>query len=455
MMPIRHILLALGLCLMAPAQAGVRHDLVDPDLAATIDGEPLSNRFVDVMHRIALPGDPTITRAAVVQALVDDRLVARHARATDPHGHLIEDNKVAFSPAMQIEQAMVSNLQAGFREQLEARLKREKGKGLDGLVFAETSPTPAQWGSVFPSKPGLLLEYALDARARAAAAKIVLMRYRLGKEAPGRLTLLDVYDAQNIQGRNELHARNDRFAIEQARLLFKHRFILHWARTSPEGLGEADFAVFRRAMEDRLVHGGWMAHLGVAADIHDDPQHLKDLQAKVTPEEVRAYYDSHRDEFRRIEKVKARHIRVQDEATARKVEARLQKGESFAALVQEFSQAEDAASGGDLGWIVHGDKVHGWLDSLAFLQQPGVPSRPVRLPGAAGEEPGWEILVVDERVMGWQPVDSESVRYLASQSIARDKALAEYRDAVEQVRREADLRLHSGLSPLARPRESK
>ncbi|MCC2636622.1 MAG: hypothetical protein K0Q68_341 [Moraxellaceae bacterium] len=454
MMPIRHILLALGLCLMAPAQAGVRHDLVDPALAATVDGEPLSNRFVDVMHRIALPGDPSITRAAVVQALVDDRLVARHARATDPDGHLIEDNKVAFSPAMQIEQAMVSNIQAGFRDKLEARLKREKGGMLNQLIIAEAQPTGPQWNSVFSAKPGLLLEYALDAKGRAAAAKVVLLRYRLGKAAPARLTLLDVYDAQNIQGRNELHARNGDFAIEQARLLLKNRFILDWAR-SPAGFGEADFAVFRRAMEDRLVHGGWMAHLGVAADIHDDPQHLKDLQAKVTPEEIRAYYDSHRDEFRRIEKVKARHIRVQDEATARKVEERLKKGEVFAALVTVFSLAADAASGGELGWIVHGEKAHGWLDSLAFLQQPGVPSRPVRLPGVAGEEPGWEILVVDERVMGWQPVDSESVRYLASQSIARDKALAEYRSALERVRREADLRLHPELSPLARPRESK
>ncbi|MDF2445626.1 MAG: hypothetical protein K0S46_862 [Moraxellaceae bacterium] len=453
-MPIRFLLLALGLSLALPAAAGVRHDLANPALAATVNGEPLSSAFVDLMHGIALRGDPGLTRAAVVQALIDDRLIAAHARATDPHEHLIEDNKVAFSPAMQIEQAMVANLQAGFRDRLEARLKREKGGALEGVILAEMAPTPAQWNSVFSKDPGLLLEYSLDEKARLAAGKIVLMRYRFGKEAPGQVTLLEVYDAQNIQGRNQLHGRSAAFAAEQARLLLKNRYILHWAQ-SAEGMGADDFTLLRRAIEDRLVHGGWMAHLGVAADIHDDPQHLKELQASVTQDEIRAYYETHRDDFRRIEKVKARRIRVADEARAREVEAALKQGGNFEALAKQFSIAPDAATGGDLGWIKHGEKAHGWLDSMAFLQQPGQPSRPARLPGAEGEEPGWEILLVEERVMGWQPVDSESVRYLASQAIAKQKAMDEYRGTLERVRREADIRLQPELAPLARPQGKK
>ena len=451
-MSVPSVLLALGLCLAPVASAEVRHDLADPALAALVNGEALSNAFVDVMHGIALRGDASVTRATVVQALIDDRLVAAHARAGDDHDHLIENNKVGFTPDMQVEQAMVANIQAGFRDRLEARLKREKGGALNGLILAERAPTAAEWAAVLGPQQGLRAEYALDARGRTAAARVVLLRYRFDAGAPAQVTLLDVYQAQNVQGRNELHARNALFAADQARLLMKHRYILRWAK-SAEGFGPADFEVFRRAMADRLVHGGWMAHLGVAADIHDDPQYLKDLQAKVTREEILAYYEAHRDEFRRIEKVRARHLRVADEATARQLGVRLQKGEDFAALAREASLAPDAANGGDLGWIVHGEKAHGWLDSLAFLQQPGVPSRPVRLPGAPGEEPGWEILLVEERVMGFQPVDSESVRYLASQAVAKHKAVAEYHATVERLRREADIRLHAELSPLARPRE--
>lgn len=453
-MSLRFLLLALGLCLALPAYADTRYDLEDPALAGTVNGEPLSTVFVDLMHRIAAKGDPDIARATVVQALLDDRLIAAHARASsEPGEHLIEENKVVFSPEMQIRQAMVSNLQAGFRQQMEARLKREKGGSLNGVILSERAPTAAEWRAMLGPDQGLRAEYALDAKGRAAADRVVLLRYRFGQDAPGKVTLLEVYDGQNVQGRELLHARNDAFAADQARLLLKQRWILRWGQ-SDEALGAADFAVFARAMEDRLVHTGWMAHLGVAVDIHDDPQHLKDLQAQVTPEEIRAYYEANRDEFRRIEKVRARHVRVKDEATANKLAERLQQGASLADLAREHSIAADAASGGDLGWIVHGEKAHGWLDSLAFLQQPGKPGRPVRLPGAAGEEPGWEIMLVEERVMGWQPLESESVRYLASQAIAKHKALAEYRGTVERLRREATIRLHPELSPLARPQEA-
>lgn len=452
-MILRPLLLALGLCLVAPVHAEIRHDLADPVLAATVDGEPLSNAFVDLMHAIARKGDPGITRATVVHALIDDRLIARHARATVTDGHLIEENRVAFSPEMQIRQAMVSNLQAGFREKMEARLKKEKGGNLEGTILAEHAPSAVEWDAVLGKDTGLRAEYDLDDKGRAAAARVVLLRYRFGQEA-GRVTLRDVYEAQNVQGRNLLHSRNNAFTSDQARLLLKQRWILRWG-ASPEGLGKADFAVFARAMEDRLVHTGYMAHLGVAVDIHDDPQHIKDLQAKVTADEVRAHYEAHRDDFQRIEKVRARHIRVKEEALAQALFERLQKGESAEALARQYSLAADAASGGDLGWIVHDDRTHGWMSSLAFLQKPGVPGRPVRLPGTPGEEPGWEIMVVEERVMGYHPADSETVRYLAGQAIARQKAMAEYRDIVDKLRRDAAIRLHPELSPLARPQEVK
>lgn len=451
-MTLRPLLLALGICLAGTAFAEVRHDLADPALAATIDGEPMSNAFVDLMLRIAQKGDATITRAKVVDALIDDRLAGTYARTLKTAEPLVEDNKVGFSPDMQLTQAMVSNLQAGFRESLEARLAREKGGSLNGTIVAERAPTAAEWTAVVGSQATLREENRLDDKERAAAAKVVLLRYRFGKEAPVGISLLEVYDAQNVQGRNQLHARNDAFVREEARQLLKQRWILRWGQ-SPEGLGAADFAVFRRAMQDRLLHTGWMAYLGVAADIHDDPQHLKDLQAKVTPEEIRAYYEANKDEFRRIEKVKARHLRVADEATANGLVERLHKGESFEALARQYSLDPDAASGGDLGWIVHGEQAHGWLDSLAFLQKPGIPSKPVRLPGPKGSQPGWEVILVDDRVMGYQPPDSESVRYLASQAVAKQKALAEYRGTLDRLRHDADIRLHPDLSPLARPKE--
>lgn len=433
------LLSLLGLALSPATLAAVRHDLNEPALAARVNGEPLSQSLVSTLLGIAQRGDGAVTRATVLQALIDDRLAAMHARSVAGES-LIEDNKVGFSPATQVDQAVVASVQAGFRDRLEASLKRERGGTLDGVIQAEHAPTAAEWRAVLGPDNGLRAEYLLTLSESEAATRVTLLRYRFAHEAPAQITLRDVYEGQNVQGRNQLHARNAEFALGQARELVKRRYILRWAR-SAVGLGATDFAVFRRAIEDRLVHGGWMAHLGVAADIHDDPQHLKDLQARVTPEEVRAYYDAHRDEFRRIERVRARHIRVRDEAAAQGLLARLGQGEAFADLARELSVATDAASGGDLGWIVHDGQRQDWRDSLAFLQSPGQPSRPVRMPGAAGEAPVWEILLVEEREMGWQPADSESVRYLASQAIARQQALVDYRATLARLREAADIRL--------------
>ncbi|MFN3587380.1 MAG: peptidylprolyl isomerase, partial [Moraxellaceae bacterium] len=121
-----------------------------------------------------------------------------------------------------------------------------------------------------------------------------------------------------------------------------------------------------------------------------------------------------------------------------------------AALAREFSQAESAAKGGDLGWVVHGDTLASWIESIAFVQKPGVVSKPFRSPGPAGGASVWEILLVEERIEGLQPEDSESVRYTAAQAIARRKAVQQYNDTRRRLLQAADVRLAPALKLPAR-----
>lgn len=431
------------------ASAATRHDLDTPGLAATINGDVLPESVVSIMQTLAQKKDNKASRADVVHALIDDRLLAARARQDYSVAELMEDNKVAYKPEVQLQQALVADIQSAFSQPLTAAVKAEKGGGLKGLVSLEREPSAADWNAVLGAQPKMLLEYALDEKGQAAAAKVFLLKYRLDRKTTGSISLLDVYEAQNVQGRNQLHARDSSYAVAQARLLLEQRYVLHWAQTR-SGLSATDYAVFRRAVADRLLRDGWMALTGVSSDIHDDTENLKQLAAAVSPEEIRSYYEKNREQFRRIEKVKARHIRLADEKTAEAAFARLQQGESFDAVAKAVSLADDAGKGGDMGWIIHGEKAASWLDSLAFVQTPGVASKPFRSPGRPGESPAWEILLVEERVEGWQPVESESVRYVAAQAIARQKAMQAYRDTLEQVRREADIRLHPGLAPMAR-----
>jgi hypothetical protein len=77
---------------------------------------------------------------------------------------------------------------------------------------------------------------------------------------------------------------------------------------------------------------------------------------------------------------------------------------------------------------------------LAFVQPVTIPSRPVRTPNGQ-----WEILLVSEKDEGYQPVDSDSVRYVASQTIARQKAAAEYRKIRMTLIKQADIHIQKSF----------
>jgi len=86
-------------------------------------------------------------------------------------------------------------------------------------------------------------------------------------------------------------------------------------------------------------------------------------KVEVTEEEIKAYYDSHTNFFKKPGQVRASHILIKvepganekDKAKARekieKIRQRLVKGEDFGALAREFSQCPSSAKGGDLNYF--------------------------------------------------------------------------------------------------------
>ena len=145
--------------------------------------------------------------------------------------------------------------------------------------------------------------------------------------------------------------------------------------------------------------------------------------------EIKSYYESHQDEFKTPEMVKARHILIkvgsisgtEKEALKAKAENILQKikdGEDFSKLASEFSDDQATkVKGGDLGFFVRGRMVKSFED-VAFSLKNGEVS------GIVETQYGYHIIKVDERKdPSIEPFDTakEKINQKLIQNLTRSK----------------------------------
>jgi peptidyl-prolyl cis-trans isomerase D len=100
--------------------------------------------------------------------------------------------------------------------------------------------------------------------------------------------------------------------------------------------------------------------------------------AEPTEAELADLYAQEEERFKQPEQRRARHILVDDEATALAVKARLDQGEDFAKLAAELSKdGGSAENGGDLGLVAKGVMV-GPFDDAMFSMKPDEVRGPVK-----------------------------------------------------------------------------
>lgn len=117
-------------------------------------------------------------------------------------------------------------------------------------------------------------------------------------------------------------------------------------------------------------------------------QILKDV--KVDEDEVKDYYEAHKEMFVKPESVKASHILVGTKEEANELKEKIEGGLEFAEAAMENSNCPSSAQGGNLGEFTKGQMVPEF-EEAAFSLEVGTVSEPVETAH------GFHLILVEEK----------------------------------------------------------
>lgn len=161
-------------------------------------------------------------------------------------------------------------------------------------------------------------------------------------------------------------------------------------------------------------------------------------KAKVEDSELKTYYDSHQEEFRQNEEVRASHILVKTEAEAKDVLKKLKGGADFSKLAAELSlDPGSAKNGGDIGYFGRG-KMIPEFEGAAFKLKQGELSEPVRT------QFGYHIIKITGRKHG-QLVEYDKVKEIIHQRMVREKQKKVFEEWVAGLRKGANIKVNEDV----------
>lgn len=140
----------------------------------------------------------------------------------------------------------------------------------------------------------------------------------------------------------------------------------------------------------------------------------------ITDEDVKTYFEEHKESFGTAEQVEASHILVEDEATAKEVLEKLNAGEDFAKLAKEYStDTGSAEDGGALGFFGRGEMVAEFEEAAFAMNVGDVSKEPVKT------EHGYHIIKVTDKTEAKEP-DFETSKEEARDMLIEERVNEQY-----------------------------
>ena len=167
-----------------------------------------------------------------------------------------------------------------------------------------------------------------------------------------------------------------------------------------------------------------------------------DLKAQPSEQEIAAYYEAHKSEFARPERVRLRQILTEDRATAEKALREIAAGADFAQVADRLSRAPGATSsgaGGYQGELAREDLPPAFAD-IIFSLQPGEVSRLVPA------DYGFHIFQVISRAPA-ETVPLDAARSEITEKLREERADRLLASLVQEARRRYNVQLYERNLP--------
>ncbi|PLS02786.1 peptidylprolyl isomerase [Neobacillus cucumis] len=159
---------------------------------------------------------------------------------------------------------------------------------------------------------------------------------------------------------------------------------------------------------------------------------LMEPDIKITDEEMKTYFDENKDSFATAEQVKASHILVADEKTAKEVKQKLDNGEDFATLAKKYSSDEGTKdNGGELGYFSKGTMVTEFED-VAFSLPVNKISDPVKT------DYGYHIIKVESKKAA-KEANYEDSKAQIKETLFDQKVDSEYETWLDKKKKSYDI----------------
>ena len=151
-------------------------------------------------------------------------------------------------------------------------------------------------------------------------------------------------------------------------------------------------------------------------------------KAKVADQDVRDYYEKHKEDFAPVSQIRMSLILVKTEEEAKKILERLNKGEDFARVAKKSSvDLNSAKNGGDLGYLSKGQMTPE-LEAVAVRLKTGEVSEPIKT------QSGYQIIKVTDKKIG-KVVEFERVKNFISQQLSAGKQKEVFDSYIESLKK--------------------